>query len=185
MQRSGVLGAAMLSVAGRCPPLGVHPFGSDVRGPVVQPSGVQPSGVRSSGSVVRDPAVRPTGVRPSGGRTAGVHRSVRSHPSRPRKPRGWPWGSGRCGGQPSRPGRIELHVVCGVPGGSVDGPSRPGGGRPGGGGAEAGGGASVADLAGSCSGAGCGRARPLTGQGPARREGRPSLPAKPGHGRAG
>jgi hypothetical protein len=27
---------------------------------------------------------------------------------------GWPWGSRRCGGQPSRLERIELHVVCGV-----------------------------------------------------------------------
>ena len=73
----------MVSVAGRCPPLGVHPFGSDVRlrlssRPVVQPSGVQPSGVRSSGWVVRDPAVRPTGVHPS----------VRSPLSRPGQPRG-------------------------------------------------------------------------------------------------
>jgi hypothetical protein len=41
--------------------------------------------------------------------------------------RRWPWGSHRCGGQPSRRGRIELPVVWGVPSGSVDGPSRPGG----------------------------------------------------------
>jgi hypothetical protein len=34
LQRSGMPGAAMLSVAGRCPPFGVHPFASDVRGPV-------------------------------------------------------------------------------------------------------------------------------------------------------
>jgi hypothetical protein len=75
--------------------------------------------------------------------------------------------------------RVARGLPC--PSGSVDGPSRPGRRRRGGG-AGASGGAAVADLAGSRSGAGCGRARPLTGQGrPARREGHPSLPAEPGH----
>jgi hypothetical protein len=179
----------MQSVAGRCPPLGVHPFGSHVRGPVVQPSGVQtsgvqPSGVRSSGWVVRDPAVRPAGVRPSGVRPAGVHPSVRSPPSRPRKPGGglgchvgaagnrhdgdgsscrWSGVSERLGRRPESAWRGATRRRSW----------------------EAGGGASVADLAGSCSGAGCGRARPLTGQGPARRKGRRWLPATPRHGSVG
>jgi hypothetical protein len=45
----------MTSVAGRCPPCGVHPSGVVVRGSAVQPSGVRPSGVQPSG-------VQPSGV---------------------------------------------------------------------------------------------------------------------------
>jgi hypothetical protein len=108
----------MPSVAARVHHPVSTPFGFHVRGPVVQPSGVQPSGVRSASSGVRCPPVRcPVIWCPP---------SARSHPSRPQARR-WPRGSRRCGGQPSRPGRIELHVVHGDPSGLVDGPSRPGG----------------------------------------------------------
>jgi hypothetical protein len=183
LQQSGMPGSAMLSVAGRCPPLGVH-IRSDVRGRVVRPSGVQPAGVRSSGWVVRDPAVRPAGVRPSGVRPAGVHPSVRSPPSRPRKP------GGGLGDHIGAAGNRHDGDGSSCPWSGVSRAARSTArvgleGRPGGGRAEAGGGASVADLAGSCSGAGCGHARPLTGQGPARREGRRWLPATPRHGSVG
>jgi hypothetical protein len=176
----------MLSVAGPCPPFGVHP-GSDVRGPVVQPSGVQPSGVQPADWCPAGWCVRPSGVRPAG---------VSARPVSGRLVSARPSGHLRlaCGSPGVALGitsvrratfttgtdRVARGLRC--PSGSVDGPSRPRGGRPGGGRAEAGGGVAVADLAGSCSGAGCGRGRPLTGQGPARREGRPSLPAEPGMG---
>jgi hypothetical protein len=142
---------AMPSLAGPRPPLGVHPSDSHGRGPVVQPSGVQPSdvqlsGVQSAGSVVRGPTVRPAGVRPPGPLLVGGSPAVAVGSPRRRAT--------------LRPGRIELQVVCR----SRAAWSRA---RVGLEGAmlwwSAGGGAAVADLAGSGSGAGCDRARPLAG----------------------
>jgi hypothetical protein len=65
----------MASVAGPRPPCGVHPSGSVVRGPAVQPSGVQPvqcpvtwvrrPGMRRSGRLVSTrPTSQSSGVRP-------------------------------------------------------------------------------------------------------------------------
>jgi hypothetical protein len=136
---------AMPSLAGPRPPLGVHPSGSHGRGPVVQPSGV-----RSAGSVVRGPTVRPAGVRPPGPLLIGGSPAVAV---------GIASGAGNLAA-----GTDRVAGGLRVPSGLVDGPSRPGG-------AmlwwwwSAGGGAAVADLAGSGSGAGCDRARPLAGGG--------------------
>jgi hypothetical protein len=170
----------MPSVAGPCPPFGVHPFGSHVR-----VSGNPVSSRPVSGHLFRRPGSGcPADWCPPVRRPAGWCPPVRPVTSvSSAEARRWHWDHIGAAGNPHHPERIEFHVVCGVPSGWVDGPSRPRRGRPGGGGGEAGGGASVVDLAGSGLGAGCGRARPLTGQGrPARREGRPSVTAEPGMG---
>jgi hypothetical protein len=114
LQRSGMPGAAMLSVAGRCPPFGVHPFASDVRGPV-SPA-VRCPAVRCPISWFRGPGSgRPAGWCPPVRCPAGWCRPVRPVTSvSSTEARRWPWGSRRCCGQPSRLQRIELHVVCGV-----------------------------------------------------------------------
>jgi hypothetical protein len=125
-----------------------------VRGPGVQPSGVQsvhcsiiwlprPARTRLSGRLVSGPS----GVQPSG-----ACPSVRSQPSRPASPGWWRWGTlGRAG---SRSHWIESSSVWSgrLPGGSVDGPRRHGYGHRCGGRVEAGGGASAAGLGGVCSG---------------------------------
>jgi hypothetical protein len=167
---------AMASVAGPRPACGVHRSGSVVRGPGCP---ARPVSGPSGGCPVAWVHRPWSGVRP-----AGVHPSVRSPPSRPRKPGGglgghvgaagnlhnengsscrWSWVSEQLGRRPESAWRGAMRWrSCG-------------GGR----------GASVAELAGSCSGAGCGRGRPLTGQGSARREGRRWLPATPRHGSVG
>jgi hypothetical protein len=94
IQRSGVVAVvgkartpSMASVAGPRPACGVHPPGSVVRGPAVQPSSVHPSGVHPSGvhpssvhpSSVHPSSVHPSSVHPSGGQPA----AVRTRPSHP------------------------------------------------------------------------------------------------------
>jgi hypothetical protein len=162
----------MVSVAGRCPPLGVHPFGSDVR---LRLSSRPVSSRPVSGHLVGSSGIRLSGrlvsTRPSG------------HLCLVRSAQGWPGDHvGAAGTFTMRTDRDAHGLRC--PSSSVDGPSRPEGGRRGG--DRGGGRGSVGRGAGRvCSGASCGRGRPLTGQGPARREGRPSLPATPRHGSAG
>jgi hypothetical protein len=125
---------------------------------------VPTSGVRSSNRPVSS---RPVSSRPVSGQlvpSSGVQPSGRLVSVRPVPSRRWQPGGGRgdhVGGRATlRPGRIGLQVVCGSRAAWSTAPV----------GLEgamlwwsAGGGAAVADLAGSGSGAGCDRARPLVG----------------------
>jgi hypothetical protein len=100
---------ALAAVAGPRPPFGVH--SSD---PVVQP--VRCPAVRCPTrlvSAVRRPTVWCPPVWPVASRSSRVSTAVAM-------------GTTPCGGHPSRPERVEFHVV---PGGSVNGSSRPRRGR--------------------------------------------------------
>jgi hypothetical protein len=93
----------------RPPPVRVHHSVSIRPIRSSSPSGVRPSGVQ--------PVWCPlSGVRPSGARPSGL-----SRPAPPASARRWLWGPHRAAA-PSRPERVEFHVV---PGGSVNGSSRP------------------------------------------------------------
>ena len=123
-------------------------------GLVVQPSGVQPSSVRSSSSGVRCPPVRcPVIWCPP---------SARSHPSRPRKPGG---GLGdHVGAAGNVDGRDGSSCTWSAVSRVAWSTARVGLGAMLWRWCVSRWGAAVADLAGSGPGAGCDRARPLTGQ---------------------
>jgi hypothetical protein len=129
IQRSGVVAVvdnprtpAVASVAGPRPPCGVHPSGSVVRDPAVQPSGV-----RSPGFIVRDPASgRTVSTRPVSSRLVSTP-SVRTRPSRPTP-------GGGVGTRPVRRGTLpRARVEVPVGGRAVEwlgqGLRRPGRGR--------------------------------------------------------
>ena len=132
-------------VAGPRLPFGVRPIRSVVQ---VQLSGrlvSSPSSVRSSGPRP-DAAVRPAGVQPVR-RPAVWCLSVRPVATVSSASAGW-WRRGQLGTAGSGHDWIESSSVWSgpVPGGSVDGPRRPGCGHRCGGRLEAGGGVSTADL---------------------------------------
>jgi hypothetical protein len=123
----------MPSVEGSCPPLGVHLFVPmsgvgcpavrcpAVRCPVIWlgrpgsggPAGWCPPVRRPAGWC--PPVRRPAGWCPPVRRPAGWCPPVCPVTSvSSAEARRWPWGSRRCGGQPSQRERIELQVVLGV-----------------------------------------------------------------------
>jgi hypothetical protein len=94
-----------------CVHLGVHPTRSAVRGPGVQPSGVQPVQCPVSWLPRPDAAVRPSGVQPVRRPAAWCPPSARSQPSRPASA-GWSrWGTARDGGAAVTTG--SSRVPCG------------------------------------------------------------------------
>jgi hypothetical protein len=97
----------MASVAGPRPAGGVHPSGSVVRDPAVQPVRCPVTWVRRPGS-----GVRPSGVHRSGVQPVGVHPSVRTRPPGPPSGGGG-WGQADAARQP--PPRERGPGPCGLP----------------------------------------------------------------------